>query len=86
MLAELAAAAAAKRAARRRLADVAAQAGLRSPQLDEPRQAHQEATAIWVALLQRASAKGHPVADVARAAGVTGPSVYYRLRTSPGSP
>lgn len=85
MLAQLAAAAAAKRAARRRLADVTAQVGLRSPQRDEPRRAHREATEVWVALLQRAHAEGHPMADVARAAGVASSSIYYRLRATTGA-
>ena len=76
VLRELRAAAAVKRAARRRVADAAA---ARSPDVSEHWSAHHIAATRWTSLIHAAGAAGHPIADIARAAGVAASSVHYRL-------
>lgn len=83
VLRELQSAAAVKRAARQRIADAAAHLGADKPELAERRAAHDVATARWVRLLRAAAHEGHPVAVIARAAGVTAASVHYRLAATP---
>ena len=80
VLAELAAAAAVRRAARRHLADVTGDGG------DVPvaRADYTAATDTWAALIRRAvTSEGIP--DVARAAGCTRATVYARIRDTPGT-
>lgn len=76
LLRELRAAAAVKRAARRRVADATAAC---SPDVGEHWSAHDIAAARWASLIRAAAAAGHPIADIARAAGVAASSVHYRL-------
>lgn len=85
VLAELRAAAAVKRTARHQLADATAEHGQRSSQRHEPRRAHEAATDLWVQLVLAAHAAGHPIADIARAAGVAPASVHYRLQQAAAS-
>lgn len=85
LLRELQAAAAVKRAARRRIAGAAAHPGADTLELGECRAAHAVAAARWVSLVRAAAHDGHPIAVIARAAGVTPASVYYRLGTGSAS-
>jgi hypothetical protein len=78
-LEELRAAAAERRAARRRLADLTAEHGNRSPAREPAREAYAEATARWSQLIREAVAAGHTKADVARAAGCPAPSLCRHL-------
>jgi hypothetical protein len=71
VLRELQNAAAVKRAARQRIADAAAHLSDDAVELAEHRAAHDVDTVRWVSLLRAAAHDGHPVAVIARAAGVT---------------
>lgn len=53
--------------------------GERSPRAVELRVVLRGISEEWAQLIRRAAAAGHPLADVARAAGVAAPSFYYRL-------
>ena len=78
VLAELAAAAAVRRAARRHLADVTHDGGdVRSARAD-----YAAATDTWAALIQRA-VTGAGIPDVARAAGCSRATIYARTRDTP---
>lgn len=79
-LAALRAAAGHRRTARRRVADAVVDHGERSPQAVELREVLRGVNEQWAQLIHQAAAAGHPLADVARAAGVAAPSLYYRLR------
>ena len=79
-LATLRAAGDRRRAVRRQIADAVVDHGQRSTQAVELRQILREVTAEWADLIRQAAAAGHPLADIARAAGVAPPSLYYRLR------
>lgn len=83
VLRELENAAAVKRAARQRIADAVAHPSGDTAELAAHRAAHDIATARWVSLLRAADHDGHPVAVIARAAGVTAASVHYRLAATP---
>ena len=80
VLRELQAAAAVRRAARIRVADAVAEPDDADQDLGDRRRAFATATARWVHLIELAAAAGHPVADIARAAGVAPSSIHYRLR------
>ncbi|SCX60480.1 hypothetical protein SAMN03159343_4104 [Klenkia marina] len=88
VLRELQAAAAVRRAARIRVADAVADAVAEPDGTDhdsgldvgDRRRAFATATARWVHLIKLAAAAGHPVSDIARAAGVAPSSIHYRLR------
>jgi len=78
VLAELAAAAAVRRAARRHLADVTHDGG----DVRSARANYAAATDTWAALIRRAvTSEGIP--DVARAAGCTRTTIYARTRDTP---
>ncbi|NEN53479.1 hypothetical protein G3R41_21485 [Modestobacter muralis] len=80
VLAELAAVAAVRRAARRHLADVTHNGG----DLAVARADYAAATDTWAALIRRAvTSEGIP--DVARAAGCTRATIYARTRATPGT-
>lgn len=81
VLAELAAAAAVRRAARRHLADVTYDGG----DVQVARAAYAAATDPWAALIQRAvTSEGIPA--VARAAGCSRTTVYARTRGATDTP
>ena len=84
VLRQLRNAAAVRRAARIRVADVVAETEAADPNLDDRRRAF-DTTARWVQLIKLAAAGGRPVAAIARAAGVAPSSIHYRLRTAPES-
>lgn len=69
-----------RRAARGRLADATAQHGQRSPERVDPSHAYEVTTNRWAECIREAVQQGHPVPDVARAAGCAPSSVLYRLR------
>lgn len=84
VLAQLRRAAEVRRAAQRRVADavwLARQAD--DADIVGQRQALAVANNRWAALVRQAAHEGHAVAVIARAAGVTASSVYYRLRRRP---
>lgn len=79
-LAALCAAAEKRRAVRRQVADAVVDHGSRSPEAVRLRQMLRAVNAEWTELIRQAAAAGPTLADVARAAGVAAPSLYYRLR------
>ncbi|SCX37942.1 hypothetical protein SAMN03159343_0245 [Klenkia marina] len=62
------------------MADATAEHGQGSPLRLPQKQAYAEATDEWTRLIRAAYADGHPIADIARAAGVAASSVHYRLK------
>lgn len=83
----LRAAAERRRAARRRIADAVVDHGTTSRQALELREVLRVINAEWAELTRRAAAGAHTKADIARAAGVAAPSLYYWLdRPSDESP
>ncbi|MCO7219493.1 hypothetical protein [Klenkia sp. PcliD-1-E] len=76
---DLRAAAGRRRAVRRRVADAVVDHGTTSRQALELREVLRAINAEWAELIRRAAAGTHTKADVARAAGVAAPSLYYWL-------
>lgn len=79
LLAELQRAAAVRREARKRMADVNAEPDRPQPAREEARRNFEVTQARWSQLIRDAVAADHPVSDVARAAGVARPSLYRHL-------
>ena len=69
-----------RRAARRRVADAVAEHGTSSVNAVALRAELHAVNEQWAELIRQAVGAGHALADVARAAGVAAPSLYYRLR------
>jgi hypothetical protein len=79
VLVELRDVAATLREARRRIADLTAEQGRQSPGHAAAWTAYRAVNDRWSALIRRAAGEGHTLADVARAAGCAGPSLYRHL-------
>ncbi|MCZ2826010.1 MULTISPECIES: hypothetical protein [unclassified Modestobacter] len=80
LLTELRKAAAARRAARRRIADLTAEHGLGSAGHPAAWDRYRAVNDRWSTLIREAATAGHTLADVARAAGCARPSVYRHLK------
>lgn len=80
VLAELRDVAAARRAARRRIADLTAEHGPRSLDRDAAWTTYRAVNGRWSELIRDAVAVGATLSDVARSAGVARPSLYRHLR------
>ena len=80
VLEQLRAVAAQRRVARRVMADVYAEHGRSAPERPAAQAAYEQVCQQWSALIRTAAAVGHPVSEVARAAGCARPSLYRHLR------